>query len=100
MTNTIDLKNAKAFATLGYADFKSYTIVLKAHADCGFRGNSIEEIYYNTQTGVVTLVMTNYICITSAFGQDAFFCVDIEDQRFEYDTYEEAVEFAQRTIWA
>ena len=100
MTNTINLKNVNGWVNLGYADFKSYTIVLKEHADQGFRGNSIEELYYNTQTGVVTLVMTNGICITSAFGQDAFFCVDIEAQRFEYDTYEEAVEFAQRTIWA
>lgn len=99
MNNCIDLKNGK-LNTLGYSDFKSYTIVLSAHAESGFKSNSIEEIYWHTQTGEVVLVMTNFIYIVSGFGQPAFFCVDVEDQRFEFDTYNEAVEFASNTIWA
>lgn len=99
MNNCINLMNDQ-LSKISYSEFKSYTIVLKAHADQDFRGDSIEQIYWHTQTGEVVLVMVNGIFITSAFGQEPFFCVEIEDQRFEFDTYREAAEFAMETIWA
>jgi hypothetical protein len=80
---------------LGSADLHSFILCLQAYNErASIRGEEIEHIGYNNQTGHVFIDLENSISIVSCFGRDVnYMTTNLESgEETFHDTYEQALD--------